>query len=72
MTIGFFGIVVTLTMAYPLSIFPVRDAIATTFLGFTDTRDVPTLTRVGVSTAISILSLLGAMFVPAWLCYLMF
>lgn len=61
--VAFLSIAVTLTMAFPICIFPTRDA-ALQVLGYKDAYTTPTKVRLAVCFGFSVLSLIAGLFVP--------
>ena len=63
-TVAFVGMAITLTAAFPLCVFPARDALLQLACGYAPGEVVPTHVRVPMSGLIAVISLLFGLFVP--------
>jgi amino acid permease len=62
--IAMIAVTFTLTMAFPICVFPMRDALLQA-LGFEDVFDAPSRWRIGVSFGLAAASLIGGLFITS-------
>ncbi|EPY32635.1 amino acid permease-like protein [Strigomonas culicis] len=61
--LAFFGMAITVTMAFPITIFPTRESVVLA-LGYTEESPAPPLLSSGIGGVLAFLALLTSLFVP--------